>query len=39
MRGGGIGIVEESRNADFAVGDMVQGLLGWQHYAVLPGAA
>ncbi len=39
MRGGGIGVVEESRHGDFAAGDLVQGLLGWQHYAVLPGPA
>ena len=29
MRGGGIGIVEESCNPRFAPGDLVQGLLGW----------
>ncbi len=34
MRGGGIGFVEESRNANFAAGDLVQGLLGWQSYYV-----
>lgn len=39
MRGGGIGVVEESRHGDFAAGDLVQGLLGWQNYAVLPGPA
>ena len=39
MRGGGIGVVEESRHPDFAAGDLVQGLLGWQHYAILPGPA
>lgn len=38
MRGGAIGIVEESRDAAFAPGDIVQGMLGWQQYAVLPGA-
>ena len=32
MRGVGIGFVEESKNAAFAVGDLVQGLLGWQQY-------
>ncbi|HMG36872.1 MAG TPA: NADP-dependent oxidoreductase [Blastocatellia bacterium] len=38
MRGGTIGVVEESRNPDFAVGDHVSGLLGWQEYAVSNGA-
>jgi NADPH-dependent curcumin reductase CurA len=38
MRGGALGVVEESRNASFAPGDMVQGLLGWQLYAVSNGA-
>ena len=32
MRGGGIGFVEESRHANFAAGDLVQGLVGWQRY-------
>jgi NADPH-dependent curcumin reductase CurA len=39
MRGIGIGAVEESRHADFAAGDLVQGMLGWQQYDVLPGPA
>jgi NADPH-dependent curcumin reductase CurA len=39
MRGGGIGVVEESRHAGFSKGDLVQGLFGWQEYAVLPGPA
>lgn len=39
MRGGGIGVVEESRHSSLAPGDLVQGLLGWQQYAVLPGPA
>jgi len=38
MRGGAIGVVEESRNSNFAVGDHVSGLLGWQEYAVVDGA-
>jgi len=38
MRGGGIGVVEESRNSGFAKGDIVQGLLGWQLYSLLDGA-
>lgn len=39
MRGIAIGIVEESRHPDFAAGDLVQGLIGWQRYAVIPGPA
>ncbi|HSB08221.1 MAG TPA: NADP-dependent oxidoreductase [Blastocatellia bacterium] len=38
MRGGAIGVVEESRNANFSVGEHVSGLLGWQEYAVTNGA-
>jgi NADPH-dependent curcumin reductase len=34
MRGGGIGMVTESKVTGFAEGDMVQGLLGWQDYFV-----
>jgi len=34
MRGGAIGVVEESKHPDFAVGDLVQGMLGWQKYFV-----
>jgi NADPH-dependent curcumin reductase len=34
MRGGGVGIVEESRNAHFEQGDKVQGMFGWQDYFV-----
>ena len=37
MRGGGIGIVEESSNPRFAPGDLVQGLLGWQRYLISDG--
>jgi len=37
MRGGAIGIVEQSRNPKFKEGDHVQGLLGWQGYAVSDG--
>jgi NADPH-dependent curcumin reductase CurA len=37
MRGGGIGVVEESHNSRFAAGDLVQGLLGWQCYAASDG--
>ncbi len=35
VRSGGVGRVEESRSPDFAVGDLVQGLVGWQDYARL----
>ena len=37
MRGGAIGVVEESRNPNFTKGDHVSGLLGWQEYAVSNG--
>jgi NADPH-dependent curcumin reductase len=37
MRGTAVGVVEESRNARFAVGDAVQGILGWQRYAISDG--
>lgn len=37
MRGTTIGVVEESRNPKFKVGDHVSGLLGWQKYAVTDG--
>jgi NADPH-dependent curcumin reductase CurA len=37
MRGGGIGIVEESNNPRYFPGDLVQGLLGWQRYLVSDG--
>lgn len=33
MRGGAIGVVEESKNPRFAAGDIVQGLGGWQLFA------
>ena len=33
VRSGGVGRVEASRNPDYAVGDLVQGLVGWQDYA------
>jgi NADPH-dependent curcumin reductase CurA len=38
MRGIAIGVVEESRNPDFAVNDMVQGMLGWQEYLFTDGS-
>ena len=37
MRGVGLGVVEESKNPNLAVGDLVQGLLGWQRYYVSNG--
>jgi NADPH-dependent curcumin reductase CurA len=37
MRGGAIGVVEESNHPDFGVGDRVQGMLGWQKYIVSNG--
>ena len=38
MRSTGGGRVVESRHPNFAPGDVVTGMLGWQDYAVLPGA-
>ena len=37
MRGGTIGVVEESHNPKFKEGDHVTGLLGWQEYAISDG--
>ncbi|MEK6299098.1 MAG: NADP-dependent oxidoreductase [Acidobacteriota bacterium] len=37
MRGGTIGVIEKSRNVNFQEGARVQGLLGWQDYAVSDG--
>jgi len=37
VRGGAIGVVEESRNPRFPQGGIVQGLLGWQEYVVSDG--
>jgi NADPH-dependent curcumin reductase CurA len=37
MLGIGIGVVEETRNDAFQPGDLVQGFLGWQEYAVSSG--
>ncbi|MCP4599067.1 MAG: NADP-dependent oxidoreductase, partial [Proteobacteria bacterium] len=34
MRGGAVGVIEQSRNVEFEQGDIVQGLLGWQDYAI-----
>src|SRR5271165_1806251 len=38
MRGGAIGVVEESKNPKFTTGDIVQGLLNWQEFAVSDGS-
>lgn len=37
MRGGAIGVVEASRHPGFAVGDIVQGMIGWQSHLVSDG--
>lgn len=39
MVGGTVGVVEASNHADYAVGDTVVGLLGWQEYGVAAGAS
>ncbi len=39
MRGGGVGVVTASGDAGFAVGDLVQGMVGWQVYSVHEGRA
>ena len=39
MRGPALGQVVESRHSEFAVGDFVSGLLGWQDYCASDGAA
>lgn len=38
MRGIAVGVVEQSRHPQFPDGTLVQGLLGWQDYAVTDGA-
>ncbi len=38
MRAGAVGEVVESKHAGFAAGDLVQGMFGWQEYALVPGA-
>lgn len=38
MRGGIIGVVEQSRSANFPEGTLVQGWLGWQDYALTDGS-
>ena len=37
MRAIGIGVVEASRHGEFAEGDLVQGMLGWQEYCTSDG--
>ncbi|QBS46454.1 NADP-dependent oxidoreductase [Nocardia sp. CS682] len=37
MRGGGVGRVVVSNSADYAVGDWVCGMVGWQDYAIATG--
>ena len=37
MRGGTIGIVERSNNADLKPGDVVSGFAGWQEYSIAAG--
>lgn len=39
MRGFGLGVVEASRDPALRPGDLVQGMLGWQTYAVIDGEA
>lgn len=38
MGGPTVGVVEESRNSNFAIGDRIQSWAGWQDYAVSDGA-
>ena len=37
MEGGAVGVVEESKNPNFQVGDNVQGMIGWQEYFITDG--
>lgn len=39
MHGRGVGRIVESRNPDWPVGEIVQGKLGWQDYAIADGSA
>ncbi|MBZ0089240.1 MAG: NADP-dependent oxidoreductase [Thermoanaerobaculia bacterium] len=39
VTGGAVGLVVESRDPEFRIGDAVVGILGWQEYAVAPGRA
>src|ERR1044072_464252 len=38
MRGGTLGVVEQSNNPNYKVGDIVNGLAGWQEYVVTDAA-
>src|ERR1051325_9221651 len=38
MRGGGVGVVEESKNANLPVGTNVSGMIGWQDYLLSDGS-
>jgi NADPH-dependent curcumin reductase CurA len=38
MRAPGVAEIVESRSPDYAVGDLVQGLFGWQEHVVIPAA-
>ena len=38
MRGGTLSVVEASNNPDYAVGDIVSGIAGWQEYSIESGA-
>lgn len=37
MRGGTLSVVEDSKNPDFAKGDIVSGIAGWQEYSIETG--
>jgi NADPH-dependent curcumin reductase CurA len=39
MTGGAVGLVVESRDSGFRIGDAVEGVLGWQEYAAVAGGA
>ena len=39
MRGGGLAQIVESQRPDYAVGDLITGLTGWQEYALIDDAA
>jgi len=39
MRGGGLAQIVESQRPDYAVGDLVTGLTGWQDYVLIDGGA
>lgn len=38
MPGGAVGVVEESRQDGFTVGDVVEGMLGWQAFSISDGS-